>query len=103
MEKSKCEICGKEFNFSVVPYAHRKSCERKYGVEPVEPVLSGKFNREAFNSCLELIKLNINGYFDIRSMSGNERGMVNRLLQESDEVIGVALTELLNNHGIKTE
>jgi len=105
MGKSTCELCGKEFKFNSVPYMHVKSCQKKHGIDPpkklvIEPV-KGKFNRDALIDCKSLIKLNLSGYFNLSTMSGNERAQVNRMLQESDVVIETMLIELLKIHGIE--
>ena len=112
MGKSTCELCGKEFNFNSVPHMHVKACEKKHGVEPKPPASAvlidpykpkggSKFDKEALANCKEVIKLNLAEYFNVNTMSGNERAQVNRMLQESDEVIEKSLIELLKLHGIK--
>jgi len=111
---SKCPTCGKEFKFNSVPHMHKVHCDKKHGIlaEPSPAVLidpyknskakgGKKYDKESLQHCLEVIKLNLNKYFVIEQMSGNERAMINRMLQESDAVIEKALIELLKIHGIK--
>jgi len=105
---SKCEFCGKEFKFNSVPYMHKKVCagfsdkvEEAILIDPYVKRGEKLADKVAIGRCKEVIKGNLGRYFSVDNMSGNERAMLNRMLDESDGIIVGALNTLLRKHGIK--
>lgn len=112
---SVCEYCGRKFKFNCVPYRHLEKCKKEHAeakkegvaeptkhriIDPYKKKGKNKYRKEATEKCRVRIKKDLHTYFDITGMSGNERAMINRMLQESDEVIWNALVSLLKSHGI---
>ncbi len=120
-----CKVCGKKFAGGAVPYAHKIKCEnemlrkkleiKEAGEEPVnlsegidefvEPNYKKKpaLDKEAVESFKRSMIRIVSKFFDYQSMSGNERAMVNRMIDElksEDGKLMGSIRNLLFKHGI---